>query len=129
MKFHVLTGVGLVLCAGPATCHVEPNAHTVALSRSKGAGTDDGCPANSTILLGTDLVCHNSSHFPVWCDDLAQIPTADAPACCALCAANASAGGLCQAWSYNFQHGLCYMKRRQGKPTNSTDTSGRLLLA
>ena len=48
-------------------------------------------------------------------------------------------GGACTAWSYNFQHKLCYLKSQPplaspckecqlnvGRAVNSTDTSGRL---
>jgi hypothetical protein len=95
---------------------------------SGNSGNNSTCPTNATILVGTDLICHNSSRYPVWCDDLMQIPCADPDACCALCAANASAGGSCQSFSFNFEHSLCYLKRRQGRPANSTDTSGHLFL-
>ena len=100
-------------------------------------------PTCSAQHPGTDLYCHASyngtKNFPMWCNDIAQVPTAGPASCCALCLQNATWGGPCTAWSFNFGSKLCFMKsppplsspckscqKLPGKPMSSTDTSGWL---
>ena len=97
--------------------------------------------SNCSELLELDLVCHNSSRFPVWCQDMEQ-PTCYSPgACCELCEENKTAGGDCVAWSFNNESKKCYMKSvpppnspcticqsKPGKPTSkASDVSGRIV--
>jgi hypothetical protein len=55
-------------------------------------------PPTCAALNDTDFDCHgklgNVTRFPIWCNDLAQIPTTGPGPCCTLCTQNASAGGI-----------------------------------
>ena len=81
-------------------------------------------PPQCKPIKNTDLMCHDNG--AIWCTDLGRVRANDAAACCRLCTANATAGGVCNAWTFNVAYKLCYLKNGHGREHGSTDISGHI---